>query len=69
MKRNINILTKLVKEDDMKLMKTILVGIISLTMMFAQQGQGSQEPPPEAKVFREAMQNSGGDLEAAYNAL
>ena len=42
----------------MKLMKSMLVGIIGLSMMIAQQGQGSQEPPPEAKVFQEAMQQS-----------
>ena len=53
----------------MKLMKSMLVGIIGLSMMIAQQGQGSQEPPPEARVFQEAMQQSGGDLEAAYNAV
>ena len=53
----------------MKLMKSMLVGIIGLSMMIAQPGQGSQEPPPEARVFQEAMQQSGGDLEAAYNAV
>ena len=53
----------------MKLMKSMLVGIIGQSMMIAQPGQGSQEPPPEARVFQEAMQQSGGDLEAAYNAV
>ena len=52
----------------MKLIKTILVGLIGLTMMFAQnQGQGNQQPPPEAQAYMQKYQETG-DANEAFEA-
>ena len=52
----------------MKLIKTILVGLIGLTMMFAQdQGQGDQQPPPEAQAYMQKFQETG-DANEAFEA-
>ena len=52
----------------MKLMKSILVGLIGLTMMFAQnQGQGDQQPPPEAQAYMQKYQETG-DADQAFEA-
>ncbi|HBH11104.1 MAG TPA: hypothetical protein DDX15_06320, partial [Gammaproteobacteria bacterium] len=52
----------------MKLIKTTLVGLIGLTMMFAQdQGQGDQQPPPEAQAYMQKYQETG-DANEAFEA-